>query len=228
MKNYLERKEKYLNKVKEHPDVIAFLAKNVKNEDDKKQLMIALFPSNEKELTYAELYFDFTCDYISYEEKSKKGEVKLIPLEENEGINMLVEVINNLKNGDYNHKKYPESFNKRAKICYELFNGTTANIFDTYEYILEKCNIDRNDEGEIELLSTYLDMAEDLCFNDLLPFNVKNNVITDEVIENSIIFNREFHRLCEEGKKEIIVSDDAKHLAKLFAYFIQNKNDVNE
>ena len=71
-------------------------------------------------------------------------------------------------------------------------------------------------------------MAEDLCFNDLLPFNVKNNVITDEVIENSIIFNREFHRLCEEGKKEIIVSDDAKHLAKLFAYFIQNKNDVNE
>ena len=202
MNSFEERKKEFFKKIKNKPEVLNNLIKsNMKTEKGRKNLEIILTPKNEKELSIAELTFEITNDLLELINNITFDEVKTIPLNENDGLNLLIDIVNAMKNDKKSIDLNEKTSQYFAKVLYGLTVGLMGEIEESITYIADKTGFDLNDELETAQFNIYLSQAKNYS-DSLNMFNNDIKEITDINLEEARELVEEFHKLCIEGKKD--------------------------
>ena len=90
--SFEEKKEDYLAKLCTHMDVVSTLLTG-DDEATRKSASLLLMPSNENELRMADATLTLTVDLKDLVEAVSCDNVEKIPVEENEGINLILDII---------------------------------------------------------------------------------------------------------------------------------------
>ena len=203
MDNFLERKEKYLNKLRENIDIIEKLAVRTDTEIGKSNYKVLMSPSNERELTISEMMLDSYIEFSSFKDDVKNGRVKEIPFDENVGLQTYISIYNHVKNGeklnaDLYDRNDPETIKMTARVYYEYLSALCEEGDDSINYMMKKCGFKKNDAFSMMKFYFLLDAAQVEIRKIMPEIDYKN--YTDRELENCKILDQEFHRLYDEGK----------------------------
>lgn len=179
-----DRKEEYLNKLKEN--LYLFERYNITYHHDKTKMMkILLNPKNELELELGNNLIVYVQD-IDYMTKNDLE----IDYDNSLYLEVLTQLYNIYKNTD-SKEKYEEIINKYdnpkaiAKIAYELICLGVNGVNDFIEYFAQKNNIDLSDELEVQRLN--------ICTEELNLKDNKKDLTEEEEMKLSIEFFKELH-----------------------------------
>lgn len=179
-----DRKEEYLNKLKEN--LYLFERYNITYHDDKTKMMkILLNPKNELELELGNNLIVYVQD-IDYMTKNDLE----IDYDNSLYLEVLTQLYNIYKNTD-SKEKYEEIINKYdnpkaiARIAYELICLGVNGVNDFIEYFAQKNNIDLSDELEVQRLN--------ICTEELNLKDNKKDLTEEEEMKLSIEFFKELH-----------------------------------
>lgn len=198
MKSFEERKEEYLNKLKTNPELTSAMIESSQKNGGVEKLAILVDPKTEMDLDLANCTFDFMNDSMVLLEKIFSFEVDEIPLEENEGYNYLINVINLARNKatEQEYREYVAGLTPEqvAIISYDLLVGIATDNESVFEYLAEKVGIDLTDELQMAQLTVRLEEAKKtIPSTDIEHATDKNVDFFKELVRN-------FHILCTEGK----------------------------
>jgi len=179
-----DRKEEYLNKLKEN--IYLFERYNITYHDDKTKMMkILLNPKNELELELGNNLIVYVQD-IDY---MTKNDLEL-DYDNSLYLEVLTQLYNIYKNTD-SKEKYEEIISKYdnpkaiARIAYELICLGVNGVNDFIEYFAQKNNIDLSDELEVQRLN--------ICTEELNLKDNKKDLTEEEEMKLSIEFFKELH-----------------------------------
>ena len=179
-----DRKEEYLNKLKEN--LYLFERYNITYHDDKTKMMkILLNPKNELELELGNNLIVYVQD-IDY---MTKNDLEL-DYDNSLYLEVLTQLYNIYKNTD-SKEKYEEIISKYdnpkaiARIAYELICLGVNGVNDFIEYFAQKNNIDLSDELEVQRLN--------ICTEELNLKDNKKDLTEEEEMKLSIEFFKELH-----------------------------------
>ena len=208
VKDFKQRQEEYLTKIKNNPDIINKIIIDKDTEEGKRSIEVIFNPKNEKELFVAEAMFSMTTNILDLFEKIRNGEIETIPNNENTGLRLYIEVIDALKN---NEKEYAEYLVKStspkeiARMLYEtIIAFTTDDPYDCIKYIANESGFDCKTEYEIIDFYDYYEQAKELIdkngnlSKDLEDCTTEDFELVDEVVN-------EFSRLCKKERHNKII-----------------------
>ena len=190
-KDFESRKQEYLERLRNNFELFERMRFNESNESI---FLLAremiLDPKNEEELLFA----IFALDFADLSVRAATGDVKPISIKDNIYVNLLVDVISSLKNGEDVKQMIEEAKMNPAKCLYDYVVGLVDDTDATIDYLAEKTNYDIYDEFEFAQFLLYLDKANSLI--NISDFGPKTSY------EDIRFMREEFHRLCEEGRLE--------------------------
>ena len=198
MSTFEERKEEFLNYIKEDEEVLSrIINDNINTDGGKKILGIIFTPKNDRELTVGKTFYSITSDLIKLIDDIYYDEIKEIPYEENVGLKTYINIINSLKNNE--EIKYDYDIKKNAEIFYSSMVAMLDDIEEAYEYVAKETGFDLEDQVESAQFVVYMEKAKE--FMDSINQNKKDyNECTDEELNIALEFSKEFHKICEKGK----------------------------
>ncbi len=207
MKSYEERKKEYLEKTQSNDDLATKIFDYYsKDEKGKERIALIFTPRNERELDIAEIMYSLLDDTFTLREDVENDRIKLIPLEENEGFKVYVNVIKSLYNGDRETAlKYCDiiSDRKNPKILYEVGASGANDSSDIFDYICNELEIDKDNVASMIRLFIYINESTKIMEEKTKNINDKKpEDYTEEEVQQYREYADEFHKLCVEGKKE--------------------------
>ena len=223
MKSFEERKKEYLERLQSNEELAAKIFKDYnKTEERKKRLALIFTPRNERELDLAEIMYSLLDDSYTLRDDIENKEIKIIPLEENEGFKVYVSVIKALYNGDNETAlRLAESIvdKSNAKLLYGVGASSANDSGEIFEYICNELGINKDNVTSIIQLVVYLEESTQIMEEKSKTFdNKKPEEYTEEEIQQFREYAAEFHQLCVEGKiekEETEVDQRILQLAKL-------------
>ena len=198
MSTFEERKEEFLNYIKEDEEILSrIINDNINTDGGKKILGIIFTPKNDRELTVGKTFYSITSDLIKLIDDIYYDDIKEIPYEENVGLKTYINIINSLKNNE--EIKYDYDIKKNAEIFYSSMVAMLDDIEEAYEYVAKETGYDLEDQVESAQFVVYMEKAKE--FMDSINQNKKDyNECTDEELNIALEFSKEFHKICEKGK----------------------------
>lgn len=221
MENFEKRKEEYFDKLRTNPELISGMLSKGEDEKSKKMLTLLLTPKNEEELEQAEAVYQFMCDLSSVIERIITGDIKEIPLEQNECLDLYATIINTIKSGNEDEDYIKGILQKKydgvsvAKFLYDSLVSLLGNAEETVIYWSEKCGINLEDPIEAAQFQIYFERAREI-FDNKTPDVSNVDVDDSEQLKQFIEFAKEFHTLSEEGKIERSEEEQRKKWLNFF------------
>lgn len=199
MKTFDERKKEYLDTLRDNIYLLDRINFKDNPELEEKGMKLLLDPKTDKDLQAASIILKFLYDITDLEDRTYSGKVKEIPLTENVGVNLLVDIVNALKNGEDTKPLFEKSRKNSAKVLYGMAIAYMNDVAYTIEYIAQKCGYNIFDKLELMQFKLYLENAVNLTKAED-PTTSHINILNVENVEDINRFYTEFHQLCEEGK----------------------------
>ena len=202
MELFEARKKEYLDELRSKIYLLDRINFKDNPELEQKGMELLLDPKTDKDLQAASIVFKLLYDTADLEDRSYNGNVKEIPLTENIGVNLLVEIINALKKDENTAPIFEKTRKNAAKALYGISVAYMNGLADTIEYIAQKCGYNIYDRLDLMQLKLYLDKAINLAKAED-PTTSHINILQVEKLDDLYNFYNEFHQLCEEGKLEM-------------------------
>ena len=212
MNNFEIDKMEYLEKISKNINIVnSLIDKN--NAESLKFAKVLLNPKNEKELMVASSTIGFVEDIKGLIEAASLGNVKEIPVEENEGLKTLAILMKKIYNDEEVNIDALLSDNEVGKaspkkVANFLFSSYVALLGDSekcFDYIIGELNM--SNDSEIDMYKFKLALAElQTKMNEIQATNVNNDIdkMSDENVGKLVEFTDEFHNLCDKYiKKEV-------------------------
>ena len=222
MQSFNERKEEYFKRLRCDIDLLnAIVEGTSKNDEGKKAIEIILNPQNERDLDFAESVFSFFEEFTSFIESVLNHEVEGVSLEENEGIKLLIKLINALKqNTESEAKEIYEniSINEFANIIAETFIAFVYNSEDAIDYLASKTDFDLDDNLQMLQFQLYLDKANNLLGKKFDIHSIKLEDISEQHIEIFKLLAEEINKIKLERMKQISGSNPNKKCGMIKIY----------
>lgn len=218
MKTFEQKKEEYLEKLKEEPELIGNLVfNNNKTEMGQRTLELLFTPKNERELQVAEIIFSITKDMTDLLENISYDEVVVPPYDENEGLKTYIKMIRSLKEtGSIESAELDEKPNpkKEARVMYDFIVAIMDDSDEAVDYIAKSTGFDLEDVVEGAQFKVYMDKCQAIMDE---RNNYKNRDIED-LSDYELLYGKEysleFHELCKCGKKDYKKEEKHKKLFK--------------
>ena len=201
MENFDTRKKEYLDYLRKNLYLLDKMSFKNNPEIEDKMIELLLNPSDENELKYANSVVGFISDIDDLEQRCKTGRIKIIPLPENRGINLLIDIINAYKNKAEIESVFVENQLMSADIIYGTAVAYMADIENTIEYMIKECGLDIHNEIDLKLFQLYLDKASAVMKFGDSP-DISHSFLKVDNVEQAYTLFTDFHKLCEEGKIE--------------------------
>lgn len=199
MEDFEKRREEYYEFLGNNLDVLTkIIEDNKHNEENKKTIKIILHPKDIKELYVAETIFTMAKTHIELLTCYYSETLKEIPIEENDGVNFLIRIINALKNNE-NVLDIIKDINV-SEIARLSLLQTIALLGDPNDikmYIAKNTGYNFEDESEVK------DFEEKFA-KACSAFNKRDvkdyRECTQEELENSRKYAKEFAKCFEDTK----------------------------
>lgn len=202
-----EDKDEYLVDLVKHMDMVVGLTKS-DNEKSRKLAKLLINPKNGLELRLAKSQLAFYDDAIKLIEALICDNVKIVPMEENEAVNIITDYIRNIKDRkEVNDKDAFEKFNnlnhpeKLAGLYFNLITGVLGNIDGVCDYMSEKLELDMDDPiDNVIFNSCFKEAQKKIESLDLTKKSPIEN-ITEDSVKSMEVFVESFHELCDKNIK---------------------------
>jgi len=215
MEDFDTRRNKYFEKLREYPDVVKMMINGGKNDEDRfKTIEVITAPTNELELELAECLFSYTKDVIDLFGILVNNEFYDSDYHNNEMLKLEIKMVNLLKNGGDIEpiiSKYDDPKNA-ARLMYDSIICPPF-INEVMYYIGIWTGLDISDAFECIELVSLLEQSGELIkdFNsDKILYGMED--IDRDKLDEIKTYTSEFHRLCEEGRKDTKDSIDVYKL----------------
>ena len=207
MTDFEKRREEYFDMIRANPQLLVKLYEKEENKNAK-MLEIMIAPKTERELDLALAVWIFMDDLYNIAYDIRNNHLKKIDPEESIAVNYLIQLVNAFKNNDEEKVNEIKSYlskemdsKEAAKIIYDFMVGFGSNPNGIFDYIMNKCEVDINDELSVLKFQMYLGKTTQILNDnnntiDFSTIDINNSDRVTHVIEIS----KEFHRLYEEGK----------------------------
>lgn len=199
MKSFGERRKDYFQRLRKYSEAIMKLSTDKKNE---KLVEVLLMPKTEKELEFCNYYIMYIEDTIKISIHALHDNIEEVNPDNNEYMNYLVSLINAVQNNASvdDIKKLLEPYMKNnkklfAKVIYQMLVLTYSNPEGLTESLYKKCNIDFNDEFQAMQLTVLMNRASAKLQPEIIS-------VTEEELDDFILFTKHFHNFCIKGIKE--------------------------
>jgi hypothetical protein len=188
-------------------DMVVGLTKS-DNEKSRKLAKLLINPKNGLELRLAKSQLAFYDDAIKLIEALICDNVKIVPMEENEVVNIITDYIGNIKDRkEVNDKDVFEKFNnlnhpeKLAGLYFNLITGVLGNIDGVCDYMSEKLELDMDDPiDNVIFNSCFKEAQKKIESLDLTKKSPIEN-ITEDSVKSMEVFVESFHELCDKNIK---------------------------
>ena len=198
MSTFEERKEEFLNYIKEDEEVLnRIVTDNMYTDEGKKTLGVIFTPKDDRELIVAKTLYSITADFIKLIDGVYFNEIKEIPYEENVGLKFYIDSINALKNNE--EIKYDFDVKKNAEIVYSSMVAILDDAEEAYGYVAKETGFDLDDQVENTQFVIYMDKVKEYM-DKVNQYNKDYKECTDEELNKALEFSLEFHKVCEKGK----------------------------
>lgn len=233
MTDFEQRREEYFKKIKSKPEILEkIIVDNYNSEKGQKTLEIIMTPRNERELDAAEILYSMTSDLIMLLESYYNDELEEITLEENKGIKAYIDIIKGLKEGKEEASLIPKEATAK-EIAEILYSFVVALLFysdDAVDYIAEKAGFDLSDDFVAQQFVVYYEKSKRIM--DSGNSSEKDfEECTEEEIKAAKETAIEFHKRCEEGKKDLSKETEVERLVRnvtnQFVKVMEEKNKRN-
>ena len=191
-KDFESSKKEYINRLRDNFELFERIKFNESKQGDALITKeIVLDPKNEEELLFA----IFILDFADLSVRAATSDVKTILPEDNVYLNLLIDVMNSLKNSKDVKHMVEEAKNNTAKYLYDYIVGFIDDIDATIDYLAKETGYNLYDDFESAQFQLYLEKANGII-------NISETGAQKENISNEEfkIMCNEFHRLCEEGR----------------------------
>ena len=207
MTDFEKRREEYFDMIRANPQLLVKLYEKEENKNAK-MLEIMIAPKTERELDLALAVWIFMDDLYNIAYDIRNNRLKKIDPEESIAVNYLIQLVNAFKNNDEEKVNEIKSYlskemdsKEAAKIIYDFMVGFGSNPNSIFDYIMNKCEVDINDELSVLQFQMYLGKTAQILNDnnntiDFSTIDINNSDRVTHVIEIS----KEFHRLYEEAK----------------------------
>lgn len=212
MKTFEERKEEYLDKLSNNMEIIYKLMLSV-DEKSLRTARLMLDPSTDKELRLANGIVSYTEDMKELVEAAACGNVDPIPIEENEGITFLANIIQAMYEAskEKKPKEAAEEIAKKlegnmdpkamARMYYDLLVGLITSPDEMYDYMQNKTTIDYTDKLEAAKFRLFMRESQ-TALESVTPTSTIGTEFTEEQLEIFEAYVEEMHSLCQKGIKK--------------------------
>ena len=229
MTSFEVKREKYFKKIKGNKQLLVrIIHDNKDTEKGQEMLEVLLTPKNEKELSVAKILYSMVSDLVLLMDRYYGDELKEIPNEENEGLKTYIKTIKRLKNNeDIKEISKDETPEHGAKVLYDFIVASLTNSEGSLEYIAEESGFNLSDDLELAQFEVYMNKAKRIMEENNLT-NKKYQDCSDEEIKNAKILAEEFHKCCEEGKKDLSNKTQTESITRQLTKAIMKAFDDNK
>ena len=155
MENFKEKREAYLEMLEENKELKRQMLAETISMNEPRRVEIFLNPANEKELLFSETLFTFYKDVKDLTRRVDTGEIKDIPVEENDGLKAIIKMFKALLNNETDVKLIDPSLTEEEQTIAQELNLNKEDPIDYGVGIVLKKNI--NDYVNIgDVLCTFV------------------------------------------------------------------------
>lgn len=200
--SFKEKKEAYLKMLDEDKELKSKMSAEILSMAEPRRMEIFLNPANEKELMFSETIITFYKDIIDLTNRVDTGEIKDIPIEENDGLKAIIKMFNAMLNNDTDVRLIDSSLSQeeQAKTVYELLvslkdgdlliNEVNNSIGFNYLSIFD----------QMKVLKAWERFPDYLRVSAFTTTNKTIDEYIDTELNDLVIFTDTFHDYCENGK----------------------------
>ena len=192
MESFVKRKEEYIKRSEKYQEIILDLMR-----DNKNRLIVSILlnPRNEKELEYANCYFNLRDAMLELVSNARLNNVDMIALEESIYVDSLSSMLVDSKAIDseyvmsFNDNNYMgRDFELEARMIYEMLVILATNVKGLMVYLSNKGLINIDDMNSVERLKVIFNAP----YDEIGSFDSAS----DKEIDDFILFAEYFQKLC--------------------------------
>lgn len=202
-----EKREEYYNLLRNNLELLYKIIEDNKNKE--KSLEILLTPKNDRELEIAKCIFSYFNSFLNFVNNINDDKIKNIDIENNKSLDLLIEVINTLKEENKEKINELEKYLSKtidplfmAKLMYDSTISFSINAEEVQGYIMYKTGFDPSDELDNIRFQIYINRANKMIYKNKIDFKLDESNIDSNEVTSTLIMINEFNRLCEDGLKD--------------------------
>ncbi len=202
MNKFEEERLEYLEMI--NSDEYRYIIEKIISDNDvsdvrRKNASIIANPSNKKELRIAKLTVSLVKNIFELFAALTDDKIKEISYDENPGIQVIVEKINDMKANGKKEKKELENVSEEeaARIFFGFTIAFASDMDEALSYLGEKCGYDLDDPEQSNQFNDYMNILNSTSPTNKNEFK-ETSKYTEKEIKSAEKFAVEFNRLCEE------------------------------
>ncbi len=204
MEKFEERKAAYAAKLLENVDLVKEIIKDKEGEEKLRYSKILLTPSTELEIRFADALLQNAVDVKDYMLNVTFGFADACPIEENNGMKWLTDIIKqSLETNPQDLKIEEKSAEEAAELLFDICGALIGDPEETYKYMGTQLGYDMEDDEEQDKLITSLqDLNEVLnTIKQSKQPKIEEEELTEKSVSEFEAYSNKFHSLCENSKK---------------------------